>query len=205
MHCLSPSIAFVLLGLTSILWTGCHTMGPGARAGAGLGGSTGALAGAAIGSHHGNALEGALIGGALGTLAGATVGDSVDELEYRDAVTRQNALGQAHQQAVSVTQLIQMSGSGLGDELIINQIRSNGCQTRLTTQDLIQLKQQGVSDQVIHAYQTLSRGGAGPIDIYCPYEPGPIPGYACPPIHRPIYRGPPRHRSPLRFGVDIDF
>lgn len=186
---MSRILQLALLAICSVFFCGCQTMGPHARAGSGIGGSTGALAGAAIGSHRGNTLEGAIIGGALGTLAGATIGDSADEMEYRNRLIHQNEIRQVQQAAVTADQLIQMTASGLSDELIINQIQTSGCASNLSTNDLIALKQRGVSDRVISAYQNGWSGysqGARPT-----YRPAVVIPYGRPPHHHRPYSGCP--------------
>lgn len=145
----------LLIGLLALsLLCGCQSMGPQARIGSGLGVATGALAGAALGSHNNNQLEGAVIGGALGSLVGGTIGDSYDELDQRNRLARQNAIANQRQSAVTAQQLVELTASGLSEELILNQIQSNGSANRLSTEDLIGLKQRGVSDRVISAYQS---------------------------------------------------
>ena len=66
----------LLLGLGTV---GCETHTGNAAL---LGGTGGALAGAAIGSHsHGRAGAGALVGGAIGAIGGAMVGNEMDRQE----------------------------------------------------------------------------------------------------------------------------
>ena len=120
-----------------------------------FGGLAGAGIGAAIGQEGGDALPGAAIGGAIGALSGAILGGAVDDEETRQNVYRQQQYEQQQQwaQRVSLTEVVSMSQAGLGDEVIINQIRTKGMAQTLTSNDLIVLKQQGVSDRVINAMQ----------------------------------------------------
>lgn len=182
------------------LLSGCQTMGPNARAGTGVGGTMGALTGAAIGSRQGNALEGALIGGTLGGLAGATIGDAADEVNYHNRIARQNQVQQIQQAAVTTEQLAQMSASGLSEELIINQIQTSGVATNLSTNDLINLKQRGVSDRVISAYQNGWRGRFANQPSY--------PPAILVPYGRPLPRRrfcPDEYYPPPRYGSGFDF
>ena len=117
-----------------------------------LGGLAGAAIGAAIGEGEGDALPGALIGGAFGALSGAAVGDSIDQ---DDANRRAYANARRHQLAHAVTpaDVVSMTRAGLGEDVVVTQIRTRGMSQTLTTHDLIELKQQGVSDRVINAMQ----------------------------------------------------
>ena len=193
-------LAFVTLCVLAL--SGCQTLGPNARAGTGVGGTMGALTGAAIGSRQGNALEGALIGATLGGLAGATIGDAADEVDYRNRLARQNQVQQIQQAAVTTEQLAQMTASGLSEELIINQIQTSGVATNLSTNDLINLKQRGVSDRVISAYQNgWARRYAAqpqfPPAVIVPYG-RPIPRRAFCPNE---YYVPPYRRSGFDFHI----
>ena len=117
-----------------------------------LGGLAGAAIGAAIGEGEGDALPGALIGGAFGALSGAAVGDSIDQ---DDANRRAYANARRHQLAHAVTpaDVVSMTRAGLGEDVVVTQIRTRGMSQTLTTHDLIALKEQGVSDRVINAMQ----------------------------------------------------
>jgi hypothetical protein len=125
-----------------------------------LGGLAGAGIGAAVGEDGGDALPGALIGGAIGALGGSAVGSVMDDEE-----TRQQYYARARQRqvadAVTIGDVISMSQSGLGDDVIITQIESRGLAQRLTTNDLILLKRQGVNDRVINTMQRIP--GARPV------------------------------------------
>jgi hypothetical protein len=173
-----------------------------------LGGTTGGMVGAAIGSHEGKTGEGALIGALAGGVTGAAIGNQTDvaNIRYQQTVN-ENAIA-AQQAAVTMDQVIQMTQSGLSDELIQNQIKANGIAQRVSTNDLIQLKSQGVSDLVIRQLQTT---GSQPPPVNPPpqlYAPRPVinvnpyhpPVYRQVPIFRPspvILRGPVhRHRRP---------
>lgn len=178
-------LSCLLLGLVGIC--GCQTLGPVGRAGTALGAASGALAGAAIGSHRGGSLEGALIGGAIGSLAGATVGDSIDQVDYQQRVDYQNQRAQSLASAVTPEQLIQMATGGVNDEIMINQIRANGCAVIPTPNDLIHLKQRGVSDRVISEYQLTSQRGVRRAALPYPHV-----GYPAPRYPAPIFVPPPR-------------
>src|ERR1051325_4504226 len=89
--------------------------------GALIGGGIGAASGALIGGgRHG--AEGALIGGALGAVTGGLIGHSMDKA---------------------------MAKAGVGDEVIISQIRSTHTIYRLSAADIIDLHNSGESQKVM--------------------------------------------------------
>jgi uncharacterized protein YcfJ len=127
---------------------------PNTAAGAVVGGASGSLIGAAIGSGEGKTGKGALIGGLIGATAGGVLGNQADRAEDLRQYEYQQQQFEARQSAITLQQIIEMSQSGLSPSVIVNQINSQGVWTRPTTNDLIILKQNGVSDQVIAALQT---------------------------------------------------
>ena len=131
-----------------------HPPRPNTAAGAVVGGASGSLIGAAIGSGEGKTGEGALIGGLIGAAAGGVLGKQSDRADDIRQYQYQQQQVQARQAAITLDQVIQMSQSGLSPSVIVNQINSQGIWSRPTTNDLIILKQNGVSDQVISALQT---------------------------------------------------
>jgi len=135
--------------------------------GAVLGGLGGALAGAGIGEHNGDAAAGALIGGALGLITGATIGDSMDRDAARAQAVRQQRLWELSR-ATSLSDVVTMTRNGVGDDVIINHIRQNGVQRRLEVADVISLHQRGVSEAVITAMQRAR---------LATYSPAPSPRY----------------------------
>lgn len=124
-----------------------------------LGGVAGAITGGLIGKQNRETPEGALIGGAVGAIAGGLIGHSKDkqfaqnQYYQRQAVVQQQVI---MQHAVSMSDVINMSRSGLGDSLIVNHIQTNGVQQHLNTHDIIYLHNQGVSENVISAMQNAS-------------------------------------------------
>lgn len=135
-----------ILTATSLLLTfsSCETKtGTGALAGAGVG----ALAGGLIG---GNA-TGALIGAGVGALAGGLVGAALDAqdrkiMEQKSPQTLQKI--DQHEQ-LSTYDIEAMAKNGLSDNVIIGQIQSTHSVFHLTTEEIIELKQDGVSQNVI--------------------------------------------------------
>jgi len=170
-----------------------------AQRGAALGGIVGAITGGVIGDHNDKAGVGALVGGVLGTVTGAVIGDARDkEEQMARAYHYRRAVVQA-QQAASVADVISMSGSGLSDAVIVNQISQRGVRNRLDVRGIILLHDQGVSDTVIRAMQQAAVGGpatyiARPVPAPRPvlveryYQPAPL--YIAP---QPRYYRYPRH------------
>lgn len=183
--------------------------------GATLGGITGAIAGAIIGDNNDEAGAGAAIGGAIGAVAGGMLGNAKDkDLAYQQqyyqsrpyatqSATPTNVYVQpAPTGAVSFTDVIAMSRSGVGESLILNQIAARGVQRRPVVSDIISLHQQGVSETVISAMQQARVGGGETIiaeppptivetPVYVAPRPYPVPVYKHPRHHGPTYRARP--------------
>jgi len=166
-----------------------------------LGAVTGGGAGAAIGKKSGNPIVGAVVGGLGGAIVGNAIGDGVDQRRANAAYQQQLQQQQyAYRQAgVSLDQVIQLTRSGVGDDLIVSHIQQNGFHQALTANDLILLKNQGVSDRVIMSLQRPSAPAVyAPPVRYAPpvtvveevhvvpayYYPRPMPVYGYPHYQR---------------------
>ncbi|HEV3263553.1 MAG TPA: glycine zipper domain-containing protein [Gemmataceae bacterium] len=114
----------------------------GALAGGGIGAVTGAL----IGGASGHAGGGALIGAGAGALAGGLIGNSADKSEQR-------AVAAAQARQLGLTDVAQLSQQHISDTVIVGQIRSTGSVYRLSSTDIVWLKENGVSDYVINEMQ----------------------------------------------------
>ncbi|MBL8889793.1 MAG: glycine zipper 2TM domain-containing protein [Planctomycetaceae bacterium] len=135
-----------------------------------LGAVAGGGAGAAIGKKSGNPITGAVVGTLGGAILGNVIGDRVDQ---RRAETYYQPQYQTQYQpiqqqvyrnpGVTIDQVIHLTRSGVGDDLIISHVQQNGFQQSLTTNDLILLKNQGVSDRVIMALQRPTTYAAPPV------------------------------------------
>jgi hypothetical protein len=180
----------LLLGgaiLPIFLSTGCagtnNTTG-GAIAGTAIGAGTGAIIGHAIGGRCGEG-AGALIGGGVGLATGAVVGNSIDQKNEKKA-EQQAAAAQAEVQShwPSLAEIQQMSASGTGDNIIINQIRATHAVYRLSANDILWLQQNGVHDAVISEMQATATRvpqrviveGAPPPPGVVVVEPAPVVG-----------------------------
>ncbi|MCH5374262.1 MAG: glycine zipper domain-containing protein [Planctomycetes bacterium] len=170
----------------------------------------GALTGAAIGEHNDKPLAGAAIGTAVGALAGAAIGDTADNDIARQQAYRQQQVDYQLAQAASIDQVISMSQAGLGDNVIVTHIQTNGVVYRPQANDLIVLKQAGVSDPVIRAMQTARLATAPPpapvyrdrVIVEERHYVAPVYPYRAYPWHYPPPR-PPYPRSGVHWGVTI--
>ena len=100
-------------------------------------------------------------------------------------------------------QIMAMAKAGVGDEAILEQIERTGAAFDLSADDLIKLKQVGVSEQVIKAmihpekevsYQYIPVRSPFPSYFYPPYSA--IRGPYRVPYRPPIFRPHPIHRPP---------
>jgi hypothetical protein len=182
----------LLPGLVMVLGvSGCQSPSH-TEEGAVAGGLLGAGAGALIGHATGHTGAGAAIGAGVGALSGAAIGHGVDESEARNRALIEQRLGRPMPGAVTVPDVVTMTRSGVGEDLIINHIHSHGMAAPLQTADLTYLTQQGISPRVIAAMQ------ATPVAVMQPPPPGVVYPAGPPPVviegawgpgyyHRPYY------------------
>jgi outer membrane lipoprotein SlyB len=186
-----------------------------AERGATLGALTGALGGAAIGEHNGDAASGALVGSVVGALAGAAVGDTIDYEAARSAEIIEQRMGRKIAGAVAMEDVIAMSQAGLSEKVITTHLRANGVASPPSVDDLITLRNAGVSDAVVQVMQQTPPPTAQVSSQYesSPYRVGP-PGpviieehhYVAPPFpyHRHHHhRHHPPNRSAVHWGVSF--
>lgn len=137
---------WIALGTISVLLASCESKaGTGAIAGAGLG----ALSGGLIA----HSATGAIVGGAIGAAAGGLIGAALDEQDRKimQQKSPQTLEKIDNKQPLSISDVEAMSRNGLSDEVIISQIHSTGSVFHLTADQIIQLKNAGVSQKVIDA------------------------------------------------------
>lgn len=180
---------YYALGLTGaaviIALTGCETYeGTPDRTATGalVGGAVGATAGGLIGStsrynSSANAAAGALIGGAIGAITGASIGHSMDQEEQARlrAQAPQTYVRVEQGQPLGLADVKAMSRAGVGDDVIISQIRNTHTAYRLSAADIIDLHNSGVSQKVIDFM------------INTPNMVGPPSAATAPPQPEPIY------------------
>ena len=194
--------------LITLLAAGCNSPYHADR-GALFGGLLGAGTGAIIGDALGNTGAGAAIGAGVGALSGAAIGGSLDEIEAKNRAMIAAQLGrEVRAGAVTIDDVVMMSGAGVDDELIINHIRANGMTRVPGPHELVNLKNNGVSTPVIRAMQeppprprtetvVIERPTPAPV-IVEEYHYGP------PMYHRPPYYHY-RHRPEPRVGWGVSF
>ena len=98
------------------------------------------------------------------------------------------------------TDVIQLARQNIGDEVIINQMRSTNSTFQLSTEDLRSLKENGVSDRVIVEMQN-RRPETAMAPRYYPHRAGPRYIYGPPPPPPVIFWGPPPPPPPPYVGV----
>jgi hypothetical protein len=162
-------------------------------AGAVVGGGLGAITGAAVAGRKDRG-PGALIGAGVGVVAGGLLGNAADRADERQAAAGMAYTAQANAQvaaqAVTSFDVVEMTRAGCSEDLIISTIRSRGSRLDLSPNGLIALKQQGVSDRVVMAAQSMGNAGY-PAPVAAPVVVGPPVYYMrpAPPTVR-VYVGP---------------
>ena len=170
MYRLGLLAGLVATGLTA---TGCSTPG-GAPNNTGTdalaGGAIGAGAGALLGAVTRQPLAGAAIGGIVGAGTGAAIGSNQDRQQAYQANQQATATAIAQAQATAQArllvpeQVVQMTKSGLSEDIIVNQIRTQGC-VQLDQPNLVYLQQSGVSSRVIGEMQAVAARPTPPVVI----------------------------------------
>jgi len=142
------------IGTTAVFLTGCvNPDGSPDRTGTSAltGGAIGAASGAMIGGGHGRSGEGALIGAAVGLIAGGLIGHSMDQEEQ--VRLRQQApqtyVRVEQGQPLGVADVKALAQANVSDDVIISQIRNSRTIYHLSTSDIIDLNNSGVSAKVI--------------------------------------------------------
>lgn len=149
--CPTSCLAALVIVAASLSFTGC-AMDTYAGRGATMGSLSGAALGAAIGEHN----DAPLLGAAVGALAGGAVGNGIGSGIDRDVSQREYMAQQASLANVNsvFNEVVQMSQQGVGEEIIVNHIRTRGVPRPPNGNEIVMLKQQGVSDRVITAMQS---------------------------------------------------
>jgi len=190
-------VGIVMLGATLVL-SGCYT--PEGRpdntaTGALAGGAIGAGTGAIIGSASHNAGAGALIGGAIGALTGGIIGNSMDQ-QQRERIREQapETWQRVEQgQPLGIADIKALAKAGVSDEVIISQIRNSHTVYHLSTAEILDLKDGGVSERVIDfmintaGYSSAAPPPPPPADYQEVVVPEPPP----PPIVEEVYYSAP--------------
>lgn len=158
------------------------------RDGAVAGGVAGAVIGGIIGHQNHETPEGALIGGAVGAIAGGVFGKQREQQQQIQYYQQQQAYQAYHshyatpvytqpvytthvhaapvyttrptpvRRPVSVNDVINLTRSGVNENVIINQIHSSGVAYQPNTDDVLTMHDAGVCDYVIDAMQRATIG-----------------------------------------------
>src|SRR5262245_23178666 len=159
----------IACALGGIISAGCETK---AGSGALIGGAAGAGAGAIIGHQSGHTGAGAVIGGAAGAVGGALIGNEMDKKDDREAREREqqrqqvessrsydNSRSRYDSGASQITKadVINWTARGTRDDIIIDRIQRSGTVFQLTAQDERDLRDEGVSPEVILAMKDTQR------------------------------------------------
>ena len=148
------SVSIFAVAATAVVLTGCvNPNGTQNNTGSGalIGGALGAITGAAIGGpRHGG--EGALIGAAAGLIAGGAVGNSMDQHQQAElrAQAPQTYVRVVQGQPLSTADVKAMARAGVSDDVIISQIQGSHTIFHLSSADIIDLHNSGVSDKVVN-------------------------------------------------------
>ena len=142
------------LATSAVVLTGCiNPDGSPDRTGTGAltGGAIGATSGALIGGSRGRGGEGALIGAAVGLIAGGLIGHSMDQEEQTRLRQQapQTYVRVEQGQPLSVADVKSLASAKMNDDVIISQIRISRTIYHLSTADIIDLHNSGVSGKVI--------------------------------------------------------
>lgn len=184
------------------LSTGCSTMNNTEKGALG-GGAIGAGVGTVIGAATGNPRTGAAVGTAIGAGVGALAGNDMDREDKarKDAIRLAEAQAASQAKPLGMIDVVQMANSNppIGDDVIINSIRSSRANFQLSPTDIAYLKQNNVSDRVIIEMQnSAGRVAIGPPGTVVVREPTTVIYER--PYYRPYYWAPP---PPVGFGVVI--
>ncbi|HEX4343484.1 MAG TPA: glycine zipper domain-containing protein [Verrucomicrobiae bacterium] len=141
----------LMAGVAAVLiLTGCRNP-DGSSDRAGTGALAGAGAGAITGARYGGG-GGALIGAAAGAITGGIIGHILDERHQeklqQDAPQTYTRVDQ--NQPLTVADVKALAKTGVSDDVIINQIRNSRTVYRLSSADIIDLHQSGISETVIN-------------------------------------------------------
>jgi hypothetical protein len=191
--------SWLALALVGCIFTSLGCRSPYyADRGAMTGGLAGAGLGAVIGDASGNAGPGAVIGAAVGALTGNAIGEGIDADMARTRAEVEARMGRQMSGAVAMNDVVAMTQAGLSEDVISTHIRAHGVAQPPTAADLINLRNQGVSDRVLQALQQTPPPVAPVAYTAVPQREVIVeqyygPGYYGPGFYAPAYCPPPAH------------
>jgi hypothetical protein len=122
-----------------------------------------------------------VLGAVAGGVTGGLIGNKVEQKHAQEAAAQNAAQAQ-----VGMAEVIQMVQSHVGDSVIVTKIRTSPTVYHLTSQDVLTLKQNGVSDVVIN--ELMATAARYPRRVYA--DPGVVPvGYVVDPAPPPVAVG----------------
>jgi hypothetical protein len=183
-----PGLRGLLMGalLPALFACGCSSMSDtdkGILGGGALGAGVGALLGSAV--HRPGA--GAAIGAGVGAVTGGLVGNASDKEKAAEA----RAAAATARGPLGLTDVVALAQQHISDEVIIQQIRTTGSVYNLSPNDIVYLKQNGVSDAVVQEMQMSA--GRYPRRVYVQ------------PAYQPVYVVDPPPPPPVSVGVGVGF
>lgn len=168
------------LGSAAVLLAGCQNPDGtqnNTASGALIGGAFGALTGAVIGGRD-HAGPAALIGAAVGAVGGGLIGNSMDrEQEARLRAQAPETYARVDQgQPLTVADVKSLAKAGITEDVIITQIANSRTVFHLSSADIIDLRDAGVSDKVVnYMINTPTTVAAAPPPVTTDQAPPPPP------------------------------
>ncbi|MGA2069945.1 MAG: YXWGXW repeat-containing protein [Sedimentisphaerales bacterium] len=113
--------------------------------------ASGALAGGATGAIVGSTAHAPLVGAAVGAVAGGLIGHGMDQAQEEQlrAQAPQTLQRVEQSQPLTVMDVKALVKADVSDDLVISQIRNSRTVYHLSTADIVDLKNSGVSERII--------------------------------------------------------
>jgi uncharacterized protein YcfJ len=144
------NISIFAVAASAVVLAGC--VGPNGEAdNTGTGALVGAGTGALIGGANGRGGNGALVGAAIGAIAGGLFGHAVDQAQQEQLRQQapQTYVRVEQSQPLGLADVKALVKAGVSDDVIISQIQISHTIFRLSSADIIDLHNSGVSDRVV--------------------------------------------------------
>jgi len=144
------NISIFAIAASAVVLTGC--VGPNGEAdNTGTGALVGAGTGALIGGANGRGGNGALVGAAIGAIAGGLFGHAVDQAQQEQLRQQapQTYVRVQQSQPLSTADVKALAKAGVSDDVIISQVQISHTIFHLSSADIIDLHDSGVSDRVV--------------------------------------------------------
>ena len=140
----------LLVIVTGISTSGC-TSPSGRPDNTASGALAGGAAGAIIGSMSHSRGPAGLVGAAVGAVVGGLIGHGMDQNQEAQlrAQAPQTLQRLEQSQPLSVADVKALAKAGIGDDLVISQVRNSRTVYHLSTADILDLKNSGVSEKII--------------------------------------------------------